>query len=180
MHGLKISSVFHARAQLLTPLDAYNGTSGPACLSPCKGFSSSMHHSIRFGGFKEPLWCRVECRWTFTSSNPHAQPEPVGSAEMDFLLNSAHSLRPPSAFSYARGASVKSSMSSLSMSATNVRILRLEMSPPSAALGSGMSDGHDIGTFHQVCSCQLCIFDTSRCLQNACLLLCVLSRKQQV
>lgn len=97
--------------------------------------------------------CSVECRWTFSSSHGHVPAEPVGSADVDFVLNSAHSLRLPSAFSYARGPAVKSNMSSLSVSATNVRLLRLEMAPPSANKGSTLGDGRDIGTFHQVCSC---------------------------
>jgi hypothetical protein len=41
-------------------------------------------------------------------------------------------------------------MSSMSMSATNIRMLRLEMTPPSASKGAGMDDANDIGTFHQV------------------------------
>lgn len=93
------------------------------------------------------MGCSVECRWTFTSSNTHTQAETVGSADIDFVLNSAHSLRLPPIFAYARGPSVKSTMSSLSVSATNVRLLRLEMTPASASKLGGLDD---IGTFHQV------------------------------
>lgn len=115
-------------------------------------FPYTLSASACIQGF---VWCSVECRWTFTSSNPHKQEETVGSADIDFVLNSAHSLRVPSVFTYSRGASVKSTMSSLSVSATNVRLLRLEMTPHSAARGASMDDGRDIGTFHQVCCCYL-------------------------
>lgn len=93
----------------------------------------------------------MECRWSFTSPNPQlVSADTANSLDMELALNSVQSLKSAYAFPYARGPAIKSMLSSLSVSATNVRLLRLEMLPSSVTRGSGLESVLDTGTFHPV------------------------------
>jgi hypothetical protein len=87
--------------------------------------------------------CSLEARWSLSTGEGVL--DSCNSAELDSMLASAP-LQPPPAFAYRRGPGARASLSSLSLSATNVHLLRLVTAPPTAA----RDDRHELGTFHAV------------------------------